>query len=95
MDHSGRSYSNDQYSFFEKRLLAITAMNTDLPPFKNGEHNSESASTLDRDITPLKGCWYGQKWLHLSVDSEAYHEQIGPIPSSNGSLDIALSDVHT
>jgi len=26
-------------------------MNTELPPFKNEEHNS--ASTLDRDITPL------------------------------------------
>jgi len=29
-------------------------MNAELPPFKNGEHNSESASTIDRDITPLK-----------------------------------------
>jgi len=28
-------------------------MNAELPPFKNGEHNSDSASTLDRDITPL------------------------------------------
>ena len=28
-------------------------MNAELPPFKNGEHNSESVSTLDRDITPL------------------------------------------
>jgi len=39
--------------FLEKRSLHITAMNTELPPFKNGEHNSESASTLDRDITTL------------------------------------------
>jgi len=29
------------------------------------------------------------------VDSEAYHEQMGPIPSSNLSLDIALSNGHT
>ena len=29
-------------------------MNTKLPPFKNGEHNSKSASTNDRVITPLK-----------------------------------------
>jgi len=29
-------------------------MNTNLPPFKNGEHNSKSASTIDRVITPLK-----------------------------------------
>jgi len=28
-------------------------MNADLSPFKNGEYNSESASTLDRDITSL------------------------------------------
>jgi len=28
-------------------------MNVELSPFKNGEHNSESASTHDRDITPL------------------------------------------
>jgi len=28
-------------------------MNVELPPFKNGEHNFESASTLERDITPL------------------------------------------
>jgi len=29
---------------------------------------------------------------YLFSDSEAYHEQMGPIPSSNGSLDIALSE---
>jgi len=29
-------------------------MNTELPPFKNGEHNSGSASTIERVITPLK-----------------------------------------
>jgi len=28
-------------------------MNTELPPFKNGEHNSESVSTIDRVLTPL------------------------------------------
>jgi len=28
-------------------------MNAELPPFKNGEHNSESASTIDLVITPL------------------------------------------
>ena len=28
-------------------------MNAELPPFKNGEHNSECASTIDRVITPL------------------------------------------
>jgi len=28
-------------------------MNAELPPFKNGEHNSESTSTIDGVITPL------------------------------------------
>jgi len=43
----------------------------------------------------LKGLCHGQKCRHLFSDSEAYHEQMGPIPSSNGSLDRALSIVHT
>jgi len=29
-------------------------MNAELPPFKNGEHNSEKATTIDRVITPLR-----------------------------------------
>jgi len=37
----------------EKRPLAIAAMNAELPLSKNGDHNSESASTIDHDITPL------------------------------------------
>jgi len=45
-------------------------------------------------VSGLKGLCHGQKCLHLFSDSEAYHEQMGPIPSSNGSLDIALSNVH-
>jgi len=35
------------------------------------------------------------KGLHLFVDFEAYYEQMGLIPTSNGSLDIALSNAHT
>jgi len=35
-----------------------------------------------------KGLCHGQKCLHLFSDSKAYHEQMGPIPSSNGSSDI-------
>jgi len=42
-----------------------------------------------------KGLCRDQKRLHLFLDSEAYHDQMGPIPSSNGSLDIALSNTHT
>ena len=34
-----------------KKPLAIAAMNVELPPFKNGEHNLESVSTIDRVIT--------------------------------------------
>jgi len=35
------------------------------------------------------------KVTSLVSDSEAYHKQMGPIPSSNGSLDIAPSNEHT
>ena len=38
----------------------------------------------------LRGLSHGQK-AHLFSDWEACQEQMGPIPSSNGSLDIALS----
>ena len=34
-------------------------MNAELPPFKNGEHNSESASTIDHVITPLTDNYEG------------------------------------
>jgi len=47
------SYSSDGYLFCGKRPLAIAAMNMELPPFKNGVHNSEITSTFDRVITPL------------------------------------------
>jgi len=39
--------------FFGKRRLIIGAMNVDFPPFKNGEHNSESASTINWGLTPF------------------------------------------
>ena len=38
---------------------------------------------------PFKGV---MTWAKVT---EAYHEQMGPIPSSNGSLDIDLSNAHT
>jgi len=66
----GRSYSSDRYSFCGKGPLAIAAMNAELPPFKNGEYNSESASTINYVITPLteaamalpvaRVCWAGE-----------------------------------
>jgi len=46
-------------------------------------------------LTCLKGLCHGQKCLKLFSDFEAYHEQIGLITSSNGRLDIALSNAHT
>jgi len=38
----------------------------------------------------LNGLCHGQKYFHLFSNSEAYHEQMGAILSSNGSLVIAL-----
>jgi len=35
------------------------------------------------------------KSVHLFLDSAAYHEQMSPILSSNGRLDIALSNAYT
>jgi len=43
----------------------------------------------------LKGLCRGRKGLRLFSDFEVYHEQMGPIPSSSGSLDIVLSNTHT
>ena len=54
MDHLGRNYSSDRYSCGGKRPLTIAAMNAEVPPFQNGEHNFECASTIDHVITPLK-----------------------------------------
>jgi len=53
LGHLGCSNSSDRYSVCGKRPLAIAAMNTELPPFKDGAHNFKSASTIDRVITPL------------------------------------------
>ena len=66
---------------------------------KGGDIWSQFTQLLDQamfcsNAKPLKGLWHGQVSSLLS-DSEAYHEQMGPIPSSNGSLDIALSNAHT
>ena len=46
-------------------------------------------------MTPLKGLRYARIGLHLFVYYETYHEQMGLITSSNGSLDRALSIAHT
>ena len=53
LGHLGRSYSSDRYSVCGTRPRAIPALNAELPPLKNGECNSENASTIDRIITPL------------------------------------------
>jgi len=49
-----------------EKPLAITAMNAELPLFKNGEHNSESAPTIDRVITPLKSYFALNQTLLIS-----------------------------
>jgi len=46
-------------------------------------------------IKILKRLIHGQECIHLFSDFEAYHEQMGPVPSSNGNLDKALSNAHT
>jgi len=50
---------------------------------------------LGEDIPTVRGVMSWSKVSSLVSDSEAYNEQIGPIPSSNGSLDIALYNAHT
>jgi len=57
LGHSGRSYLSDRYSFCRKRPLAIVAISAELPPFKNGQQNSESSSTNDLDLTPSMSSW--------------------------------------
>jgi len=47
------------------------------------------------ESSQLKELCLGQQCLHLFPYSEAYHEQMGPIPSSPGSLNITLSNVYT
>ena len=68
--HSGHCYSSDRYLDYGKRSLAIVAMNAELSPFKIGEHDSESASTIDHDIT-ICGFVFGvifiEKWLPKSL----------------------------
>ena len=48
LGHLGCNYSSDRYSVGGKRPLAIAAINAELPPFKNREHNSKKClpSTL-------------------------------------------------
>jgi len=46
-------------------------MNAELPSFKNGEHNSESVSTIDRVITPLTG--YYRNLIALAIK---HHERL-------------------
>ena len=52
-------------------------MNAELPLFNNGEHNSKSAPTIDRVITPLTTSWTGQAdWaFNLTFTEEYSHIQ--------------------
>ena len=76
LDHSGRS---SDIRFFGKRPLAIATMSAELPPFKNGEHNSENASTLGRDnpfnrLPKPEVCWNCMKSLLQRVLSMTRRE---------------------
>jgi len=55
----------------------------------------KQVKTLLAMTWPLKGLSHGQKCVHLFSDSEAYHEQMGSIHTSDESLDLALTNVHT
>jgi len=73
--------------FVEKdHSLWWIVMNAELPPFKNREHDSENASTIDRVITPLinsmNSFWFkwwlshfGDRWYGLTAVTE--HPAIG------------------
>ena len=43
-------------------------MKVELPPFKNGDHNSEEASTLDRDLT-IYATWKNTLAARLLLNS--------------------------
>jgi len=47
-------------------------MNAELPPLQNGEHNSKSASTIDRVMAPLtwqsRDCGRTKQSLKLGID---------------------------
>jgi len=50
-------------------------MNAELPLFKKREHSSESASTLDHDITPL-GQTLVFKMVHKKKDGSRTNSQV-------------------
>jgi len=102
-----RSKSHEQNFATESRHYAVVSANFEVTAKKldyyAGRTNCERLFCSNQELMLrednsdaieifLKGSWHGQKLLHLFVDSEAYHVQMVPIPSSNGSLDIALSN---
>jgi len=42
-------------------------MNAELPHFKNGKHNSKSASTIDRGLAPLRRIILEEKRSHAHM----------------------------
>jgi len=70
-------------------LDLLSACKSERLPVKRKHHRHKERI----HIRGSHGC-HGEKCLHLFSDSQAYNEQMGPIPSSNISLDIALSDAH-
>ena len=55
----------------------------------------KSGSGIRLNFATLKEWRDARMCLDLFADSEGYHEQMDPIPSSKGSLDRALSNAHT
>ena len=87
LGHLGRSYSSDRYSVCGKRPLAIATMNVKLPPSKNGDHNSESSSTIDRVITPFiqwVRVWFGNCFV-FSLGGDISEDSLAPYWASKPS----------
>ena len=78
-----------------KRLLTIAVINAPLPPFKNGEHNSESVTNIDRVITPLIPDHYGlllrMKVLFYKVRIEVSCELVS-VFNSDRRTELVLND---
>jgi len=64
-------------------------MNKELPPFKNGEHNSESTSTIDRVITPLMN-FLSQRLVGV-VGVELYEELTLAVGAQDECFDLGSS----
>ena len=59
-------------------------MNAELPPFKKEKHNSESASIVDRGLTPLNYSESSFMWMALITKSTEACFQDGAYDAYDG-----------